>query len=77
MYYIEQTGKFRKDIKLAKKRGLDMRLLDEVVTHLVEKVTIPQNTSLTNFPECIRDFGSVTSNQIGYYFGNRMIRYFS
>lgn len=48
MYYIEQTGKFRKDIKLAKKRGLDMRLLDEVVTHLVEKDTIPQNISLTN-----------------------------
>ncbi len=29
MYQLEQTGKFKKDIKLAKKRGLDMRLLDE------------------------------------------------
>jgi len=42
MYQLEQTGKFKKDIKLAKKRGLDMRLLDEVVTHLVEEGTLPK-----------------------------------
>jgi len=35
MYQLEQTGQFKKDIKLAKKkRGLDMQLLDEVVTQL-------------------------------------------
>jgi len=32
MYQLELTTKFKKDIKLAKKRGLNMRLLDEVVT---------------------------------------------
>lgn len=42
MYQLEQTGKFKKDIKLAKKRGLDMRLLDEVVTRLVESGTLPE-----------------------------------
>jgi mRNA interferase YafQ len=42
MYQLEQTGKFKKDIKLAKKRGLDMLLLDEVVTCLVEEGTLPQ-----------------------------------
>lgn len=42
MYQLEQTGKFKKDIKIAKKRGLDMQLLDEVVTHLVENGTLPQ-----------------------------------
>lgn len=42
MYRLEQTVKFKKDIKAAKKRGLDMRLLDEVVTHLVEKGILPQ-----------------------------------
>ena len=41
MYQLEQTGKFKKDIKLAKKRGLDMRLLDEVVTQLVEQGVLP------------------------------------
>ena len=42
MYQLEQTVKFKKDIKLAKKRGLDIRLLDEVVTHLVEKGKLSQ-----------------------------------
>ena len=30
IYQLEQTGRFKKDIKLAKKRGLNMQLLDEV-----------------------------------------------
>ncbi len=42
MFELEQTGQFKKDIKLAKKRGLDMNLLDEVVTKLVEKGKLPQ-----------------------------------
>lgn len=42
MYRLEQTTQFKKDIKLAKKRGLKMRLLDDVVTHLVEKGNLPQ-----------------------------------
>jgi len=41
MYQLEQTGKFKKDIKLARRRCLDMRLLDEVVTKLVEKGVLP------------------------------------
>ena len=48
MYQLEQTGKFKKDIKLAKKRGLDMRLLDEIVTQLVESGTFHQKTNPTN-----------------------------
>lgn len=40
MYQIEQTNQFKKDIKLAKKRGLEMKLLDEVVTSLVENGTL-------------------------------------
>lgn len=41
MYQLVQTGRFKKDIKLAKKRGLDMQLLDEVVTNLVESGKLP------------------------------------
>ncbi|MBL1410369.1 type II toxin-antitoxin system YafQ family toxin [Sphingobacterium faecale] len=36
MFSLEQTGQFKKDIKLAKKRGLNFILLNEVVTTLVE-----------------------------------------
>lgn len=57
MYQLEQTGKFKKDIKLAKKRGLDMFLLDEVVTHLVVKGTLPQK----NKPH------KLTGNYIGFW----------
>lgn len=36
MYEIYQTNQFKKDIKTSRKRGLKMRLLDEVVTLLIE-----------------------------------------
>ncbi len=42
MYQLEQTGQFKKDIALAKKRGLNMQLLDEVVTNLVENGILPR-----------------------------------
>ena len=41
MYRLKQTNQFKKDIKLAKKRGLSMQLLDEVVTLLVENGKLP------------------------------------
>lgn len=37
MYDLEQTGRFKKDLKLAKKRGLYLHLLDQVVTSLVNE----------------------------------------
>lgn len=41
MYNLEQTGSFKKDIKLAKKRGLNMQLLDIAVTKLVLEEKLP------------------------------------
>jgi len=41
MYSLEQTGSFKKDIKLAKKRGLNMQLLDIAVTKLVLEGKLP------------------------------------
>ncbi len=41
MYNLSQTNRFKKDLKLAKKRGLKMDLLDEVVTKLVENGKLP------------------------------------
>jgi len=34
MYKVDQTNAFKRDYKLAKKRGYDMRLLDDVVLTL-------------------------------------------
>lgn len=41
MYQLEQVTKFKKDIKLAKKRGLKLELLDDVVTLLVKSGKLP------------------------------------
>ncbi|KFC24049.1 type II toxin-antitoxin system YafQ family toxin [Chryseobacterium sp. FH1] len=41
MYRLEQSNQFKKDIKLAKKLGLNMKLLDEVVTLLVMEEKLP------------------------------------
>jgi mRNA interferase YafQ len=42
MYQLEITTKFKKDNKLAKKRGLDQKLLLEVIDLLVEKGELPK-----------------------------------
>lgn len=42
MYEIEESGRFGRDLKLAKKRGLNMALLDEVVTLLAETGKLPK-----------------------------------
>ncbi|HRN41315.1 MAG TPA: type II toxin-antitoxin system YafQ family toxin [Vicingus sp.] len=41
MYRLTLTNGFKKDLKLAKKRGLKMTLLDEVVSVLVENGKLP------------------------------------
>ena len=40
-YEIEYTGKIKKDIKLAKKRGLDFSLFKEVVIQLEATGKLP------------------------------------
>ena len=41
-YQIEQTSVFRKDLKKAKKRGLDLSLLDAIVTAIQYGETLPE-----------------------------------
>jgi mRNA interferase YafQ len=41
MYEIELTVKFKKDLKRVKKRGLNISLLDEVITQSVISGTLP------------------------------------
>ena len=39
---LKKTGKFKKDLKLAIKRGLPINLLDEVIQTLREQKPLPQ-----------------------------------
>ena len=56
---IVLSNRFRKDLKLAKKRGLDLNLLDEVVTTLATTQVLdekyrdhPLSGDYTGFREC-------------------------
>ena len=42
MYESMPSGKFKKDLKLAIKRGYDMRLIDDVVSKLANGETLPE-----------------------------------
>ncbi len=41
-YQIERTAVFRKDLKKAKRRGLDLTLLDEIVTTIQYGEPLPE-----------------------------------
>ena len=41
-YTVKPTNKFRREYKLMAKRGLDMSLLDEIITKLSQGVPLPE-----------------------------------
>ena len=41
-YELILTGKFKKSLKLAKRRGLNLELLDEVVTMLQKNISLEE-----------------------------------
>lgn len=41
-YELILTGRFKKSLKLARKRGLDLRLLDDVVTKLMNGMPLEE-----------------------------------
>ena len=44
-YELILTGKFKKSLKLAKRRGLNLELLDEVVTMLQKNIPLEEKVS--------------------------------
>lgn len=56
MLKLETTSKFRKDYKLAKKRGLDTALLQNVIDTLLAEQTLD---------DCYHDH-ALTGNHIGF-----------
>lgn len=45
-YLVKVTSQFKKDYKLAVKRGLKISLLDEVITLLSQGEALPENTEI-------------------------------
>ena len=73
MYEIEYTGLFKRKVKLLKKRGYDLSLLEKVIAELREAGTLSQQYNPHKLQEIMPDFGSVTSNLIGCWFGQKRI----
>ena len=71
MYNLEQTGRFKKDVKLAKKRGLNMQLLDAIVTSLVLEGKLPPINKPHLLKEIILVYGNTTYSLTGYLFGSK------
>ena len=46
MYEVVATNRFKKDLKLAIKRGLDISLLDEIVTTLQNGKVLPEKIEI-------------------------------
>ena len=42
VYEVKQTSRFKKDYRLAKKRGEDMRLLQEIILKLADGLPLPE-----------------------------------
>ena len=70
MLKIRYHKQFKKDFKLAMKRGLKADLLEEVLNFLVQEKELPvrfRDHQLT-IPSISKVFGSVISSRIGFWF---------
>ena len=45
-YELVLTGRFKKGLKVAKKRGLDISLLDSIVDKLLQGIPLDENTKI-------------------------------
>ena len=49
-YELILTGKFKKSLKLARKRGLDISLLEDIVTMLQNNIPLEEKYMISFFP---------------------------
>ena len=65
-YELILTGKFKKSLKLARKRGLDISLLEDIVTMLQNNIPLEEKYRDHELKENTKDLESATFNRIGY-----------
>ena len=65
MYSLNQTTKFKKDLKIARKRGLKMELLDDVVTTILATGKLPPKFKPHILKGITKVSGNVTFNLTG------------
>lgn len=65
MLDIVLSNHFKKDLKLAARRGYRLELLDEAVSQITKQETLPRNIEIRNEQEIMPAFGNVIFNRIG------------
>lgn len=65
---VKFTTAFKKDYKLAKKRGLNMERLQAVIGKLAMGEPLPRNTGIMSCPTIGKAIGNAISSRIGYSF---------
>lgn len=67
-YRVKFTTAYKKGYKRAKKRGLNMDLLDEAVDVLRNGENSMRNIMTMHYTEILKAFGNVISSRIGCWF---------
>lgn len=65
MLEVLLSNRFKKDLKLAKKRGYNLELLYDVVDILARQEPLPEKTATTHFPATTPVSVNATSNRTG------------
>ncbi|WP_425425341.1 hypothetical protein [Succinimonas amylolytica] len=64
-YDVSWTGQFNKDYRLARKRNLNIELLDEIENYLEAK-NFPKRTEITHYQETGRVIVNVIFSRTGF-----------
>lgn len=67
-YSLVLSGKFKRSLKLARKRGLDIDLLDTVVNKLLQGIPLAPKYKDHPLSGIIKVLESVTFNRTGYLY---------
>lgn len=66
MLEVVLSNRFKKDLKLAAKRGCDLSLLESIVDQLAAQQPLPERPAITISPVITSAFVNVTSVPIGF-----------
>lgn len=67
-YTVKATSQFKKDYKLAKKRGTNTKLLDEVIKKLADGERLPEKITITRYRVIGKGTENVMCSLIGCWF---------
>ena len=65
-YTLKRTSTFKAHVKLAKRRGLDLSLLEEIIDKLVDRIPLEEKNHDNELTVITKVLGNVISSQIGF-----------